>query len=150
MASIQDIIAQQVKNLAGGVEIPSNVKDQVLGGLSDSIFGSLAQTAVKPGGLDQITQLLTGKTQAASSPITNLASNLFGKNISKLGLGALAGTLTGIIPKVLGSLQGFIKDQDGDGDVDLQDVLLTLKGAGKTAAGGGLLGGLLGGIFKKK
>lgn len=149
MASIQDIIAQQVKNLAGGVEIPSNVKDQVLGGLSDSIFGSLAQTAVKPGGLDQITQLLTGKAQAATSPITNLASNLFGKNISKLGLGALAGTLTGLIPKVLGSLQGFIKDQDGDGDVDLQDVLATLKGAGKSV-GGGLLGGLLGGIFKKR
>ncbi len=149
MASIQDIIAQQVKNLAGGVEIPSNVKDKVLGGLSDSIFGSLAQTAVKPGGLDQITQLLTGKAQAATSPITNLASNLFGKNISKLGLGALAGTLTGLIPKVLGSLQGFIKDQDGDGDVDLQDVLATLKGAGKSV-GGGLLGGLLGGIFKKR
>ena len=149
MASIQDIIAQQVKNLAGGVEIPSNVKDQVLGGLSDSIFGSLAQTAVKPGGLDQITQLLTGKAQAATSPITNLASNLFGKNISKLGLGALAGTLTGLIPKVLGSLQGFIKDQDGDGDVDLQDVLATLKGAGKSV-GGGLLGGLLGGIFRKR
>ena len=149
MASIQDIIAQQVKNLAGGVEIPSNVKDKVLGGLSDSIFGSLAQTAVKPGGLDQITQLLTGKAQAASSPITNLASNLFGKNISKLGLGALAGTLTGLIPKVLGSLQGFIKDQDGDGDVDLQDVLATLKGAGKSV-GGGLLGGLLGGIFKRR
>jgi len=149
MASIQDIIAQQVKNLAGGVEIPSNVKDKVLGGLSDSIFGSLAQTAVKPGGLDQITQLLTGKAQAATSPITNLASNLFGKNISKLGLGALAGTLTGLIPKVLGSLQGFIKDQDGDGDVDLQDVLATLKGAGKSV-GGGLLGGLLGGIFKRR
>ena len=149
MASIQDIIAQQVKNLAGNVEIPANVKDKVLGGLSDSIFGSLAQTAVKPGGLDLISNLLTGKAEAATSPITALATNLFGKNISKLGLGALAGSLTGIIPKVLGSFKGFIKDQDGDGDVDLQDVLITLKGAGKSV-GGGLLGGLLGGIFKRK
>lgn len=149
MASIQDIIAQQVKNLAGGVEIPANVKDQVLNGLSNSIFGSLTQTALKPGGIDQITQLLTGKAQAATSPITALASNLFGKNIGKLGLGALAGTLTGLIPQIMGSLSGFIKDQDGDGDVDLQDVLATLKGAGK-GVGGGLLGGLLGGIFKKR
>lgn len=33
MASISDLIMQQVKSAAGGIEIPSNVKSQVLGGL---------------------------------------------------------------------------------------------------------------------
>ena len=45
MASIQDFILKQVTAQAGKVDIPSNLKDKVLGGLSDSIFGSLTQTA---------------------------------------------------------------------------------------------------------
>ena len=35
MASISDIILQQVKASAGNVSIPSNIKDKVMGGLSD-------------------------------------------------------------------------------------------------------------------
>ena len=41
--SIADIIKQQVNSAAGGVQIPANVQNQVLGGLSDSILGSLTQ-----------------------------------------------------------------------------------------------------------
>ena len=73
--------------------------------------------------------------------------------LSKLNLGALGTTLTGLIPGILGKLSGIIKDQDGDGDVDLNDILITLQG-GKKSVGGGLLGGLagnvLGGLFGKK
>ena len=46
-------------------------------------------------------------------------------------------------------LSSFIKDQDGDGDVDLNDILLSLKGG----AGSGLLGAatsILGSLFGKK
>ena len=49
----------------------------------------------------------------------------------------------------MGKLSGFLKDQDGDGDVDLNDIIISLKGG----AGAGLLGAatsLLGGLFGKK
>ncbi|MBO4557979.1 MAG: hypothetical protein J5693_05175 [Bacteroidales bacterium] len=151
MANISDLIMQQVKNYAGAVEIPSNVKDTVLNGLGQSILGSLTQTATKPSGLEQIKSLLTGASSAASSPITELAGSLFTKNIlSKLNLGSvLNSSLTGLIPKVLGGLSNFIKDQDGDGDVDLNDILLTLKG-GKSSGILGAATSILGSFLKKK
>ena len=144
--NLSDIILQQVtKNVAGSnLQIPSNVQNQVLGGLSESILGSLTKTATTPGGIDLIKNLLTGKADATTSPVTALAGNLFTKNIlSKLNLGSvLSGGLIALIPKIFGGLKGIIKDQDGDGDVDLNDVLLTLKGGT-----GGLLGSVLGGAL---
>ena len=151
--NLSDIILQQVtKNVAGSnLQIPSNVQNQVLGGLSESILGSLTKTAATPGGIDLIKNLLTGKSDAASSPITALAGNLFTKNIlSKLNLGSvLGGSLIALIPKIFGGLKGIIKDQDGDGDVDLNDVLLTLKGGGGSILGS-VLGGALGGGTTQK
>ena len=142
--NLSDIILQQVKNAAGGVQIPSNVQNQVLNGLSDSILGSLTQTATKPGGIDLIKNLLTGKADAATSPVTALAGNLFNTNIlSKLKIGAAGAALTALIPKIFGGLKNIIKDQDGDGDVDLNDILLTLKGGS-----GSILGSVLGGSSK--
>ena len=139
--NLSDIILQQVKNAAGNVAIPSNVQNQVLSGLSDSILGSLTQTATKAGGIDLIKNLLTGKADAATSPVTALAGSIFNSIVlSKLNLGALGATLTALIPKIFGGLKGIIKDQDGDGDVDLNDILLALKGGS-----GGILGSILGG-----
>ena len=158
MASISDLILQQVKSAAGGVQIPSDIQNQVLGGLSSSVLGSLTQTAAKPGGVDLIKNLLTGKTQAAASPVTELASNIFNTNVlSKLNLGsALNGSLSNLIPGVMGKLSTIIRDRDGDGDVDINDIILGLKG-GAAGAGTGTLGNaaanaaksILGGIFKK-
>ena len=152
--SLTDIIKQQVSSAAGNVEIPAEVKNKVLGGLSESILGSLTQTAAKAGGIEQVKELLTGKASAASSPITDLAGKLFTNNILKnLNLGSVLGSkLTGLIPKILGNLGGFIKDRDGDGDVD--DILLSLGGTGLGAAvaktaGKSILKNVLGGLFKK-
>jgi len=153
MANISDFILKQVSSAAGNVEIPSNLKDQVLGGLSDSIIGSLTQTATKAGGIDEIKNLLTGKTAAASSSITALAGSLFDKNIlGKLNLGSIGTQLSALIPGIMGTLSGFLKDQDGDGDVDINDILLSLKGGSKSSTSG-LLGaatGILGSLFGKK
>lgn len=152
--NLSDFILKQVTSAAGKVDIPSNLKEQVLGGMSDSIFGSLTQTATKAGGIDEIKNLLTGKTSAQKSSITDLATNLFTKNIvSKLNLGNLGGTLTALIPGIMGKLGGILKDQDGDGDVDINDILITLKGGNKSSAGSSLLSAatsLLGGLLKKK
>ena len=151
--SLSDFIAQQVQSAAGKVEIPSQVQNQVLGGLSESILGSLTQTAAKPGGLDLVKSLLTGKANVATSPVTQLAGSLFSNNIlGKLNLDKSLGTaLTGLIPTVLSKLSGFIKDQAGDGAVDLNDILITLQGGKK--GGAGILGAatsILGGLFGKK
>ena len=155
-SSIIDLIKTQVTAQTGGINIPTQAKDQVLNGLTESIFGSLTQTVTKPGGIEAIKSLLTGKTAAASSPITALAGNLFSNNILKnLKLGnVLNGKLTSLIPVIMGKLSGILKDQDGDGDVDFQDILLTLRGGGKTqqqtqasTGGGGILGSILGKVL---
>ena len=150
--NLSDIILQQVtKNVASSnIQIPQNLQQQVLGGLSDSILGSLAKTATAPGGLDQIKALLTGQADAAKSPVTALAGNIFNSNVlSKLKLGAVGAALLAFIPKIMGGLKNIIKDQDGDGDVDLNDVLMTLKG-GSGSILGSVLGGVLGGGAAKQ
>ncbi len=154
MASISDLIMQQVKSAAGGVQIPSNVQSQVLNGLSSSVLGSLTQTAAKPGGVDTITALLRGQSNAATSPVTKLAGNLFKTNILKnlnLGTGTNS-ALMALIPTVMSKLSNVIRDRDGDGDVDLNDIILSLKST-NGASGGGVLGAatsILGGILGRR
>lgn len=153
--NIQDIIAGSVKNLAGNIQVPENLKNQVVNGLSESILGSLTQTATQAGGLDVIKSLVSGKTSAASSPVTALAGKLFAGNIaSKLGLNtAQTNSATAIIPNVVGKVSQVLKDQDGDGDVDLKDIIMGLTGNGGASKGSSVLGAatsILGGILGKK
>ena len=149
MASILDLISRQVNSVAGGAQIPSGVKDQVLGGLSQSVLGSLTQTAARTGGIDQIRDLVTGKVSPEQSPVTAMAGNIFDRDIlSKLNLGAAGASLKGLVPVVMGSLKNIVKDQDGDGDIDFNDLIIMLKGNG-----GGLFEtakSILGGLFGRK
>ena len=147
MASIKELISAQVSSLGGNANIPSDLKDKVLGGLSDSVLGSLTQTVSQPGGVEQIKALVTGKVKPADSPVTALAGNIFDNDIlKKLNLGVSGAALKGLVPQAMGKLSGIIKDQDGDGDIDLDDLILMLKG------GDGILGvakGIIGSLFGK-
>ena len=155
MASLTDLLGQVVAAQAGSVEIPSEAKNTVLNGLSESVLKSLTQTATSAGGIDVIKNLLSGKQSAAQSPVTSLATKIFATNIlGKLGLGEKKNAaLSGLIPNIIGKLSGLIKDMDGDGDVDMQDIILALSGATpKKKSAGSVLGGaatsILGSILK--
>lgn len=149
MASITDIIAQQVKAQAGGLNLPANLQQTVLNGLSESILGSLTQTATKAGGINLIKEILTGKANAAAaSPVIELAGKIFNGNAKNMGLDSkLAGSVSAVIPAIMSKLSGILKDQDGDGDVDLNDVLITLQGGGQKKSGG-LFGTVLKAVLK--
>lgn len=154
MANITDIIMKAATAASGKADIPANIKNQVLGGLSESVFGSLTQTIGMAGGIDQVKSLLSGKASVEKSPVTALAGKLFTNNVlGKLNLsGTQSSALSALIPIVMSSLSGILKDQDGDGDVDFQDIMLTLKGGGAQSKGTGILGAatsILGGLFKK-
>lgn len=143
MASLSDLLAQQVASAASNVQIPSTAKNQVLNGLSESILGSLTKTATSAGGMNVLKDLFSGKQSAAQSPVTALAGKLFANNVlGKLGLSnSQNSALSGLIPTIVGKLSGLIKDMDGDGDVDLNDIILALSGAApKKSNAGSILG----------
>ncbi|MCF0163883.1 MAG: hypothetical protein HUJ92_01265 [Bacteroidales bacterium] len=152
MANISEIISKAVASQAGGLNIPASLKNQVLGGISDSVLGSLTQTVTKAGGIDQIKALINGSTSAASSPITALATKILGGNLSSLNLNSTQlSSITALIPAIIGKVGGMFKDMDGDGDVDLNDIILSLKGGSGSgnSALGSIAKGVLGGLFKK-
>lgn len=115
-----------------------------MGGLSDSIFDSIKDTATQDGGLDQLKALFTGKEDAASSPVTALAGNLFSSNVAKkLGLSSsLVDAVVPMIPKVLNMLTS------GKG-IDAGDLLSDFVKDSAADLIKEKAGSLLGGLFKK-
>ena len=146
MSQISDLILKQVQSAAAG----SNLDNNVLSGLSDSVFGSMKQTAQSASGIEQLTSLFTGKTSAASSPVTSLATQLFTKNVaSKLGLDSSTSSMaTNLLPVIISSLVSAVSSKSGG--IDLGTILSAL--GGKSSSSGLLktVGSLLSGFLKKK
>ncbi|MBQ8673344.1 MAG: hypothetical protein IJ511_04730 [Bacteroides sp.] len=148
MSQLVDFIKKQVAEAASGnLSIPENLKEQVMGGVSDSIFDSLKQTAAKEGGIGQITSLFTGGQSASASPVSALAGQLFSANVApKLGLSpTITSAVTKLIPVVIDKLTK--KSSSGDG-IGLDDILSSLGGSSLGDTLKGAAGSLLGGLFK--
>ncbi len=147
MASIADLIADQVKAAASGKnELTSNV----ISGLSDSVLNSLKQTATSKDGISQITSLLSGSTSASSSSITSLASSIFTSQFaSKLGLSSSTTNLaTSLLPTIISGIVSAVQKKSGG--LDLSSVLSALGGSSSTASTLGKIAGSLGSLFGKK
>lgn len=147
MSALTDIILAQVKESAG-----SKLDNNILGGLSDSILGSVKQSAQSASGIEQLTSLFTGKTSAAESPVTALAGKLFQSGVAKkLNLDSKTSNLaTSLLPTIIGAL---VNNKNG---LDITSILGAFAG-GNTASKksnnkSDLLGtavGLLGKFLKK-
>lgn len=149
MSQLLDFIKEQAAEaVSGKLSIPEELKEKVLGGVSDSIFESLKQTAGKEGGLEQITSLFNGQGSAESSPIATLAGKLFSGSIAeKLNLPpAISNVVTPLIPVVINKLTEAVSSGKG---LDLGSILSAF---GSNSSTGDLLkdaaGSLLGKLFK--
>ena len=143
MSFITDLIKEKAGDILGTVSLPDNLKEQVVGGVSDSIFGSIKETALKEGGIDQLIELFTGRSSAAASPVTDLAGKLFSSDIAKkLGLSpAIVSAIVPMIPKVIETFTSSKK-------IDVNDLIAEVTQSGVTDKLKDVAGGILGGFFK--
>jgi len=123
MAGITDIILSQVKESAG-----SKLDGNVLGSLSDSIFGSVKQSTQSLAGIEQLTELFTGQTDAANSPVTALAGKLFKTDaVKKLGLDEKTiSVAVALLPTIINAL---VSKKNG---LDIGSILGSLTGGSAT------------------
>ena len=89
--------------LSEKISIPESIQEDILDGVAESIFKSVKETAEKKDGIDQLIELFTGRQKASSSPISQLASSIFGSDIAKkLGLSpAIVNTIVPLIPTII-------------------------------------------------
>ena len=143
MSFITDLIQEKAVDVLGGISLPDNLKEQVLGGVSDSIFGSIKETAGKEGGIDQLIELFTGRQSAASSPVTDLAGKLFSTNIAKK-LGLSPGIISAVVPMIPKVIEKFTSSEK----IDINDLISEATASGVADKLKDVAGGFLGGLFK--
>ncbi len=143
MSFITDLIQEKAVDVLGGISLPDNLKEQVLGGVSDSIFGSIKETAGKEGGIDQLIELFTGRQSAASSPVTDLAGKLFSTDIAKK-LGLSPGIISAVVPMIPKVIEKFTSSKS----IDVNDLISEVTKSGVADKLKDAAGSLLGGFFK--
>lgn len=144
MSFLTDLIKEKASEvLADKISIPGSIQEEVLGGVSDSIFGSVKQTAGKEGGLDQLIELFTGRQAASSSPVAQLASNIFGTDIAKK-LGLSPAIVNAIVPMIPVIIEKFTSSEK----IDINDLISEATASGVADKLKDVAGGFLGGLFK--
>ena len=143
MSFITDLIQEKAVDVLGGISLPDNLKEQVLGGVSDSIFGSIKEPAGKEGGIDQLIELFTGRQSAASSPVTDLAGKLFSTDIAKK-LGLSPGIISAVVPMIPKVIEKFTSSKS----IDVNDLISEVTKSGVADKLKDAAGSLLGGFFK--
>lgn len=144
MSFLTDLIKEKAgEALADKISIPEGIQDEVLGGVADSIFGSVKETAAKEGGIDQLIELFTGRQSAASSPVAQLASNIFGSDIAKK-LGLSPAIVNAIVPMIPIIIEKFTSSEK----IDINDLISEASASGIADKLKDAAGSFLGGLFK--
>ena len=144
MSFLTDLIKEKASEvLADKISIPGSIQEEVLGGVADSIFGSVKQTAGKEGGLDQLIELFIGRQAASSSPVAQLASNIFGTDIAKK-LGLSPAIVNAIVPMIPVIIEKFTSSEK----IDINDLISEATASGVADKLKDVAGGFLGGLFK--
>ncbi|WP_343305043.1 hypothetical protein AAHN97_26230 [Chitinophaga niabensis] len=120
-----------VNNISGNLISSLKEKFNLNGSSAAAIAGSL---------IPSVLGSLVKKTNDPSDngfSLDGIFSSLTGGSSQGLNLGSLLGKFAGGL------------DKDGDGDVDMQDMVGMISNGAKQQQGSGGLGGLLGGIFGK-
>lgn len=144
MSFLTDLIKEKATEvLADKISIPEGIQEQVLGGISDSIFGSIKETAGKEGGIDQLIELFTGRQEVASSPVAALADNIFGSDIAKK-LGLSPAIVNAIVPMIPVIIKKFTSSEK----IDINDLISEVTASGVADKLKDVAGGILGGFFK--
>lgn len=144
MSFLTDLIKEKATEvLADKISIPEGIQDEVLGGVADSIFGSVKETAGKEGGIDQLIELFTGRQEVSTSPVAQLASNIFGTDIAKkLGLSpAIVNAIVPMIPVI-------IKKFTSSGKIDINELISEAASSGVADKLKDAAGSFFGGFFK--
>lgn len=121
--------------------VVNNIAGNLIGSLKEKFNLNGSTAAAIAGSL--IPSVLGSLVKKTNDPADNgfsldgIFSSLTGGSTQGLNLGGLLGKFAGGL------------DKDGDGDVDLQDMVGMISNGAKQQQGSGGLGGLLGGIFGK-